>query len=270
MSHKYLGESFDIHGGGFDLIFPHHENEIAQSEALFGAPMARYWMHNGFITVNEEKMSKSLGNFFLVRDITAKFSPQVVRFYLLSTHYRSPLDFDDGKLEIAGKGLERLQTAYRLFKEYKSTATTGIERKTEAENYIQEVKGLHKRFLEAMNDDFNTALAIAVLFDLARAMNGFMSKGIEGNEAYKALMESAQIYEEMAKVLGIELESAVEQKDSGLVDGLMDLIIKVRQEARAKKDFATADAIRQGLKEIGIILEDTPQGVRWRYKSKGD
>jgi cysteinyl-tRNA synthetase len=270
MSHKYLGESFDIHGGGFDLIFPHHENEIAQSEALFGVPMARYWMHNGFITVNEEKMSKSLGNFFLVRDITAKFSPQVVRFYLLSTHYRSPLDFDDGKLEIAGKGLERLQTAYRLFKEYKSTATTGIERKTEAENYIQEVKGLHKRFLEAMNDDFNTALAIAVLFDLARAMNGFMSKGIEGNEAYKALMESAQIYEEMAKVLGIELESAVEQKDSGLVDGLMDLIIKVRQEARAKKDFATADAIRQGLKEIGIILEDTPQGVRWRYKSKGD
>ncbi len=271
MSHKYLGESFDIHGGGFDLIFPHHENEIAQSEALYGCPMARYWMHNGFITVNEEKMSKSLGNFFLLRDITGKFSPQVVRFFLLSTHYRSPLDFDDGKLEIAEKGLERLQTAYRLFKESKITATYGsVEKKAEAESYLQEVQCLHKRFLEAMNDDFNTALAIAVLFDLARAMNGFLAKGIQSHEAYKALEESAGIYREMAQVLGIELETAPGEKDNGLVEGLMDLIIKVRQEARTKKDFATADAIREGLKEMGIILEDTPQGVRWRYKAKGD
>lgn len=265
MSSKYLGETFDIHGGGFDLIFPHHENEIAQSEALYGAQMARYWMHNGFITINKEKMSKSLGNFFLLRDILKKYDPQVVRFYLLSTHYRSPLDFDDQKLEAAGKGLERLQTAYRLMEEAISRDITGQDTANDKTDRIkEETKVLHRRFLDAMNDDFNTALAIAVLFDCARAINSIVAEGINFDSEIEALKELGKIYVELTKVLGIELNKT-NSGDSALVESLLALIIEIRQDARTKKDFKTADMIRDRLKEQGILLEDTPQGVRWRY-----
>ena len=183
MSHEYLGETFDIHAGGMDLIFPHHENEIAQSEACHGSQMARYWLHNGFITINQEKMSKSLGNFFLLRDILQKFPGAVVRFYLLSTHYRSPLDFDDQKLAAAQKGLERLQTTNRLLKEaWKNNVLEEGKSGTKSEQQILaegELTGewldYKIRFMEAMNDDFNTALAIAVLFELAHAINGLIT-----------------------------------------------------------------------------------------------
>jgi len=259
MSHKYLGESFDIHAGGMDLIFPHHENEIAQSECLHGTPMARYWLHNGFITVNQEKMSKSLGNFFLLRDILQKFDGPVVRFYLLSTHYRSPLDFDDEKLEMAQKGLERLQNAYRLLREALDEQD-GKEAGTAVAPESPELAEFRERFIEAMNDDFNTALAIAVLFDLARTINGMVA-----DSKQKDSLPAAQaLFLELAGVLGLELTS--EAKISGELEKEIEELIEKRQQARKNKNYQEADAIREQLKEMGVILEDTPQGVRWRLK----
>jgi cysteinyl-tRNA synthetase len=282
MSHKYLGESFDIHAGGYDLVFPHHENEIAQSEALHGVPMARYWLHNGFITVNEEKMSKSLGNFFLFRQILEEFSPQVVRFYLLSTHYRNPLDFDHDKLKAAEKALERLVTAYQLLREEverrkrvspgQKTKENGGEPQNgtgttkDVDEYRKEVDSLARRFQEAMNDDFNTALAIAVLFDFARAMNTFVSRNIQAAGVLEALEESGEEYRRLLDILGLDLTMSQEKEDSELTESLIGLLLKIRAAARAKKDYETADMIREELKALGIILEDTPQGVRWRYQ----
>lgn len=264
MSAKYLGCSFDIHAGGYDLIFPHHENEIAQSEARFGVPMAKYWMHNGFITVNEEKMSKSLGNFFLLRDILEKYSPQVVRFYLLATHYRSPLDFDDEKLEIAEKSLERLQTAYRLLQEAVSKGVSGPGGKTEL-NLAVETSRMESLFCEAMNDDFNTSLAIAILFDYARLLNTAVSAGIKEEAEMRELKKAGELYKKLADILGMELEQAPAGLEQELADKVEELIGQ-RQDARKNKDFARADAIREELKEMGITIEDTPQGVRWRKK----
>lgn len=265
MSHKYLGVTFDIHAGGCDLVFPHHENEIAQSEALFEAPMARYWLHNGFITVNQEKMSKSLGNFFLVRDILKKFSAGVVRFYLLATHYRSPLDFDDDKLESAGRGLERLQTTYRLLTE--ALEQNGIAEEGEFSDnparLEKEIAQYRQQFSEAMNDDFNTALAIGILFDVARTINTFISRGALTDKEKEALRSAAQVYRDLTDVLGLEFEQSDDGK-SDIVNELMELILNIRKEARAKKDYQTADKIRDTLNKVGIILEDTAQGVRWR------
>ncbi len=267
MSHEYLGPSFDIHAGGYDLVFPHHENEIAQSEALHGVPMAKYWMHNGFITVNEEKMSKSLGNFFLVRDILKKFPADVIRFYLLATHYRSPLDFDDEKLGVAQKGLARLQTAYRLMEEAMNGTLaehSSAAIRLGAQGFRQGLQALQGKFIEAMNDDLNTALAIAVLFDIAREINTFVAAGVTEQDQ-KALLEGKRIFSELAGVLGLQLDKKGCDNENGvLVDALMNLIITIRQNARTKKDFQTADEIREKLRQSGIILEDTPQGVRWK------
>jgi len=266
MSHKYLGATFDIHAGGCDLVFPHHENEIAQSEGLYDAPMARYWLHNGFITVNQEKMSKSLGNFFLVRDILQKFSASVIRFYLLSTHYRSPLDFADDKLESARKGLERLQTSYRLLQEHLDQGNIIVET-NQTDIFVEfdkDINGYRKQFLDAMNDDFNTALAIAVLFDFARSINTIISKGRITSKEQQILVSAAKVYIELAGVLGLEIEEAQVEGGSDLVDGLMELVLSIRKEAREKKDYQTSDKIRDTLKNLGLILEDTPQGVRWR------
>jgi len=273
MSTKYLGPSFDIHAGGLDLIFPHHENEIAQSEALHDAPMAKYWLHNGFITIKQEKMSKSRGNFFLLREITKKYSSQVVRFYLLSTHYRSPLDFDEEKLEVAGKGLDRLKTAYRLLQETKGQAGGQGQVAAEAwSKFAEDLFAFEQRFREAMNDDFNTALALAVLFDFARVLNSLHSallgRAIDTQEG--VLLRKAEAkYVELARVLGLELGKTDSLDDSAsepqLVTGLLELLIKVRQEARSRRDYATADLIRDELKNLGLVLEDTSQGVRWKY-----
>lgn len=265
MSRKYLGDTFDIHAGGFDLIFPHHENEIAQSESLTGQPMVRYWLHNGFITVNEEKMSKSLGNFFLLRDILQKFPPAVVRFYLLSTHYRSPLDFDDEKLTAAQKGLERLQTAARLAAETirakKDLPANGLSAR--ARGFEEEIQSLKKQFIEAMNDDFNSALAIAALFEMARSINSLTAGGVESCEDREALIKGDGVYRELSAILGLQFADE-KGGDADLTGSLIELIVKIREEARAKKDYRTADEIRESLKQLGIILEDTPGGVRWR------
>ncbi|NLT94172.1 MAG: cysteine--tRNA ligase [Clostridia bacterium] len=259
MSCKYLGQEFDIHGGGYDLVFPHHENEIAQTEALTEAPMARYWLHNGFITINQEKMSKSLGNFFLLREILEKFDPMVVRFYLLSTHYRSPLDFDNEKLEVAQKGLERLKNSYfQLNNGLKNAGSfpNGDKLKAAAQKCRSE-------FEEAMNDDFNTALAIASLFDLAREVNTYLK---ETDLDKESLLAAKEVFEDLLQVLGIVF-AGHEVSDKKL-DELINLAISLRQKARAAKDFATADWLRDRLKTAGVILEDSPQGTNWKLEGE--
>lgn len=281
MSLKYLGINFDIHGGGFDLVFPHHENEIAQSEAATGKPFVRYWLHNGFITVNEEKMSKSLGNFFLVRDILAQFPAETVRFFLLSTHYRSPLDFNDEELAAAGRGLERIKTSIGLLAEALAKACRQDARDLIAGQIISRKHTFDMRldefkdsFEAAMDDDFNTALAIGTCFDLAREVNTAVQRlGESISAADRASLHKAmELFTAFNEVLGIfkvgedgaVLISSVAEDESDLTEGLIGLIIKVRQESRKKKDWGTADRIRDGLKDLGIVLEDTPQGVRWK------
>ena len=287
MSHKYLGESFDIHGGGADLIFPHHENEIAQSEGRFGCQMAKYWIHNGFITNNHEKMSKSLGNFFLLREILESYPGQTIRFYLLSVHYRSPLDFDDEKLDMAQRGLDRLKNAARTAAAIAGdgktaeagTSASAIERDTA---FMAEVEQCKTSFEEAMNDDFNTALAIAALFDLARAMNAYASSEKPSALAAQAALDRLA---KLAGVLGLDLldsnsngkeDEELKQSLSAILeelgkgedgekttDAMMDSLLLLRQEFRKAKDYAGADKIRDGLNAAGVIVEDSAAGSRW-------
>lgn len=249
MSRELLGNTFDIHGGGQDLIFPHHENEIAQSCALHHGEMANYWVHNGFITINEEKMSKSKGNFFLLREILAKHAPEVVRFYLLSVHYRSPLDFDDEKLDMAKKGLERIRNCLLALKAV--TSETGAS----AEGLLESLK---ENFEKAMDDDFNTALAISALFDGVREANILIKEGLSKNEAEK-------IYQALITYMDILGIALLEEKgDMSLVNDLMDLIIELRKEARSEKNFALSDKIRDELQKLGITLEDGKEKTLWK------
>lgn len=269
MAQKYLGWEFDIHGGGSDLIFPHHENEIAQSEAASGRPFARYWLHNGFITVNQEKMSKSLGNFFLLRDILAKYPGDVVRFYLLSTHYRSPLDFDDQKLEMSKKALARLKATVNLIQETLKNPVPETASPSSAPELQKALQAVRDAFDQAMNDDFNTALAIASLFDLSREVNSCINDShfVLSEAKAQALAEAKSLFIQLGgQVLGIltGLEEKKDQPDQELVERLMDLIIDVRQQCRERKDWQMSDAIRDRLKELDIVLEDTPRGVRWK------
>lgn len=256
MSRKYLGDGFDIHGGGADLIFPHHENEIAQAEAATGCCFVRYWLHNGFITVNDEKMSKSLGNFFLLRDILEKFPGDVVRFYLLSTHYRSPIDFDDDKLNIAAKSLGRIRNAYGVLQTAAAAGGGGNAEATAALNEATEA--LRRGFAAAMDDDFNTALAIASVFDYTRALNTY------AREADKAALDAAlRLMDAIDGVIACVRPQAKKNTDE-LSPKLMELIIAVRQNARRNKDWATADYIRDELKKIGVALEDGADAVTWK------
>ncbi len=258
MSRHYLGPTFDIHGGGQDLIFPHHENEIAQSCALTHAPMARYWMHNGFITINEEKMSKSLGNFFLLRDVLERFPGDVVRFYLLSVHYRSPLDFDDDKLAVATRGLERLKNARMALAQVREEAR-GDENER-ALTLRRQVKAAEEAFRTAMDDDFNTALAISALFDLARDSNTYLR---EDDLNRGVIDEALACFDRLFHVLGLDF-----QKEEGTADDLseqlMALLIDLRAEARKEKNFALSDAIRDRLGALGIVLEDGKNGTHWK------
>jgi len=265
MSLKYLGPGFDIHGGGGDLIFPHHENEIAQSEGyLDNQVFARHWMHNAFITVNQEKMSKSLGNFFLVREVLEKFSGDVIRFYLLGTHYRSPLDFDDEKLLVASKGLERLKNSRRLIDEALSRVLPEEEPQKEDE-LVRAAFEARRAFEEAMDDDFNSAQAFAALFELAREINTYLAK--DKKQPY-SLTEASNTLGELAGVLGFDLGGGEEnlREDSGKFAQVMEIILEIRQNARKNKDWATSDLIRDRMKEIGIIIEDKPEGSRWYWK----
>ena len=262
MSVKYLGDAFDFHGGGNDLIFPHHENEIAQAEPCIDGDekFARYWLHNGFITIDNEKMSKSKNNFFTVKDILKEFPGEVIRFFILQTHYRSPLDFSDERLHEAQTALDRLRNANTVITELsqrEGTSDTAAELAVQAETVLSD-------FDAAMDDDFNTALAISQMFGLAKEINRYHQE-IERGAAFDAanFKKAADDYHAMAAIIGI-FEQEEAQADDGLADALMELIIGIRQEARAAKNWAVADRIRDGLKEAGVVIEDTPTGVRWK------
>ncbi len=263
MSTKCLGHTFDIHGGGHDLQFPHHENEIAQSEAATGCEYARNWMHVGFINVDGEKMSKSLDNFFTIRDVVAKYLPETVRFFLLSSHYRSQVNFSDSALDEAHNSLSRLYNALKLAEQQKQQ-TIIIDEALINEAYSSETG---QSFIKAMNDDFNSSTAISVLFGLARDIN----KAIKAEDVETA-WKLAQQLKALAQVLNI-LQQPVQQflqavvgdtAEGGLTDAMIDGLIVERAEAKANKDFARADAIREQLKEAGIELEDSRAGTTWR------
>jgi len=268
MSLKYLGETFDFHGGGSDLIFPHHENEIAQSQACCGHDdsFARYWLHNGFITINQEKMSKSLNNFFTVKDILEKYPAEVLRFFIIETHYRSPLDFSDERLKESQTSLNRLNTAmenvYELAKQKPGQVSAASKALVEAALQAK------KDFYEAMDDDFNTALALSYMFALAKEINIYYHAVTTGEieHAVEDFAQAKAVYEDMADILGILVAdgSKITEEDTGMVEDLMKLIIELRQQARASKDWATADKIRDDLKAIGVTLEDSPTGIRWK------
>lgn len=254
MSTKYLGESFDIHGGGLDLIFPHHENEIAQTEALTCKPWVKYWLHNGFVNVNKQKMSKSLGNFFTLKDIFEKYDPMVVRFFLLSTHYRGPIDFSDDQLKAAEKGFSRLQdTLDRL-----QFSIDSIEKTKSSNGLDKELLELDEDFIEAMNDDFNTAGAIGILFELVAFANKIMKEQLNDNDLLLKIKKSIEGFMELLGLRGERREVR------GEISEEIDKLIAERETARKKKDFKIADKIRDDLLKKGIILEDTPQGVRWK------
>ncbi len=248
MSMAILGESFDIHGGGQDLIFPHHENEIAQSEAATGKPFARYWMHNGYINVDNQKMSKSLGNFFTVRDIAKEFDLEAVRMFMLSVHYRNPVNFSRDLIRQAETALTRLRTAReRLAEAQRGKATA------EDADWITSLADVRARFESAMDDDLNTADAIGVLFDFARACNTFVTEP-RGGEAIDA---AAKLFDELVGVLGL----LQHKREATASDEAMQLL-EERQQARKARDFARADAIRDQLRQLGFAVEDTAQGPK--------
>ena len=265
MSGHYLGQTFDIHGGGADLIFPHHENEIAQSEGCFRVKSVNYWLHNGFITINSEKMSKSLGNFFLLREILDKFPGYVVRFYLMSTHYRSPLDFDDTKLAAAEKSLLRIWNTYHLLEEKVAHLSKIGGTDGEAAGALTAlIPAARDKMIEAMDDDFNTSLALAVVFELCRDINTILNdrEFSGGTETVAALQELLTFFAELDSVFGVIVPEETESDD--LSDELLRIMLEIRTRARAAKDWSTADFIRDELKAIGIAIEDTPDGPRWK------
>ena len=254
MSKKYLGEQIDIHAGGEDLIFPHHENEIAQSEAANGKEFARYWMHNGFLNIDNRKMSKSLGNFFTVREISEKYDLQVLRFFMLSAHYRSPLNFSAELMEAAKNGLERILTAADNLKFLAGNASSEVMTDEEKELFLK-TQEYTDSFERAMDDDFNTADAIAAVFELVKYIN----TTADGTRSKEYLDSLYKRLESLTDVLGIIIE-----KKEEMLDEEIEAMIEKRQAARKERNFALADQIRDELLARGIILEDTREGVKWK------
>ena len=254
MSKKYLGDEIDIHAGGEDLIFPHHENEIAQSEAANGVPFAKYWMHNGFLNINNQKMSKSLGNFFTVRDIAEKYDLQVLRFFMLSAHYRSPLNFSADLMEAAKNGLERIRTAGSTLKRQMEAAAAEEMSDVERASY-EETAAYVEKFEAAMDDDANTADAVSAVFELVKYINTNASS----DNSREYLQKLYDRLDTLCGVLGIILE----QKEE-LLDADIEALIQERTDAKKAKNFARADEIRDQLKDMGILLEDTREGVKWK------
>ncbi|MCT4606242.1 MAG: cysteine--tRNA ligase [Marinisporobacter sp.] len=255
MSTKYLGETIDIHGGGQDLIFPHHENEIAQSEACTGKAFANYWVHNGYITINNEKMSKSKGNFFTVRDVLKEFDGEVVRFFLLSAQYRNPINFSRDLMEQAKNGLERLYNAKNNLKHLLDNVVDG-NMNEEEKDLLKGFEKHREKFIAVMDDDLNTADAIAAIFELVKEINTNISE----NSSKELIQKSYDLFMELAGVLEIA------RKEQESLDEEIEKLVKERQQARKDRNFALADKIRDDLKARGIILEDTPQGVKWHME----
>ncbi len=254
MSKRYLGETIDIHAGGQDLTFPHHENEIAQSEARSGKTFSKYWMHNGYININDEKMSKSKGNFFTVRDISKLYDLEIVRFFMLSAHYRNPVNFSDEMLNQAKAGLERL---YNTKEKLEFTLSNLVESPlTEKEvELVKELDDFRQKFIDAMDDDVNTADAVSVIFELAKLINSNVDENSSLEFAKKCLDE----FNELTGVLNI-----VNKKKDTVLDKDIEELIQKRTDAKKNKEFQLADDIRQQLLDMGIVLEDTRQGVKWK------
>jgi cysteinyl-tRNA synthetase len=277
MSTRYLGTHFDIHGGGKDLIFPHHENEIAQSEGAFGSPFANYWIHNGFVNINHEKMSKSLGNFLTIQDILKRFHPEAMRLFLLSNHYRSPVDFSDDTVRETEQGLEKmyallLRIADYALAESKSDVETYSPKENDLANYAE---GLWEQFKEAMDDDFNTARVIGLLFDAVRRFNRFMDglTGPSSPEVSNMLLTAKETLVKIGNLLGIltcDPKEFFEQKKlKTFVEGQIDeptieKLIAERAEARKNKDWTRADQIRDQLAAMNIVIKDRPEGTVWK------
>lgn len=254
MSRRYLGDTIDIHAGGQDLKFPHHENEIAQSEARSGKTFSNYWMHNEYININNEKMSKSKGNFFTVRDISKLYDLEIVRFFMLSTHYRNPINFSDEILNQSKAGLERLYNAKERLEFIISKLSDDVENAEELK-LEEELNSFRQRFIEAMDDDLNTADAVSIIFELAKFMNSNVNENSTKEFANKVLSE----FNELTSVLNV-----VNKKQEDILDEEIEKLIEARTNAKKNKDFKLADQIRDELLEKGIVLEDTRQGVKWR------
>jgi cysteinyl-tRNA synthetase len=282
MSMEFLGKTFDIHGGGKDLVFPHHENEIAQSEGANGCQFVRYWLHNGFVNINAEKMSKSLGNFFTIREVLKKYDPETLRFFILSAHYRSPIDFSDQNLDEAQSGLERIYSCLASLDEILSAQPvsdeiTIVENLSQVGLELQEkVTQFLPRFVEAMDDDFNSAQALGVLFETVRAANRFLAETKEITPLSLSLMAHARhLFMEAGGVLGLFTTppsawlEGIKAAKAGQIDMASDEIerlIAQRAEARRAKDFKRGDEIRDLLLEKGIVLLDSAQGTTWNVK----
>ncbi|MEN1762174.1 cysteine--tRNA ligase [Anoxynatronum sibiricum] len=255
MARKYLGETIDIHGGGGDLTFPHHENEVAQSEALTGKPFSNYWVHVGYLNVDNRKMSKSLNNFFTAREIAVEYDLEVVRFFILSAHYRNPINFSREAMTAARSGLERLYTALENWRYYHEHApeTEG----TEDRDQITALESYRERFMAAMDDDFNTADGLGIIFELVKTGNALLIE----KPGKKVLQRALELLQELAGVLGLLRKGGTSE---GSLEDAVEKLINERQQARQNRDFARADAIRDQLKEQGIVLEDTPEGIKWK------
>lgn len=282
MSMKYLGETFDIHGGGKDLIFPHHENEIAQSEAATGKPFVRYWLHNGFVNINSEKMSKSLGNFFTIKEVLEKFDSEVLRFFLLTAHYRSPLDFSDQNLSEAMAGLERIYSALAGIGDAvdgrtpPSVVDVAPDELSEAQReLLDKARTLVDRFREAMDDDFNTALVIGHVFDAVRAANRVLAEGVDGEAALAIVTDLRDKLRQIGGVLGVfgsepaEFLERLKKRKAATLEIAEEEILRLIEEraaARKAKDFRRSDEIRDYLLAKNIQLLDSPQGTTWKVK----
>ncbi len=273
MSQKHLGDTFDIHGGGADLTFPHHENEIAQSEAYTGKPFAKYWVHNGFITIDREKMSKSLGNFFTIKEILARFDAEVIRFFLLSTHYRSPIEFSDEQLREAETSIDRYYTTVLRVRDFLMLDHAKEKPGADEKQFEESLGKSRQKFTDAMDDDFNTALAIGNMFELIRILNKYLDSRPSGSKAVELVKAAEESLKETGNVLNI-FNRTPEQwykalmivKNIGLSDQEIIAKIDERKAARDSKDWAWADLIRKELEEKGIILEDGKDGTRWKVK----
>ncbi|MDO9586152.1 MAG: class I tRNA ligase family protein, partial [Syntrophales bacterium] len=278
MSQHFFGDTFDIHGGGEDLIFPHHENEIAQSEGATGKPLANYWLHNGFVRINSEKMSKSLGNFFTIRDVLNVHHPEALRLFILQNHYRSPVDYTDTSLAEARQGMNRL---YAVLKTIRDTLTgrqvadsipawlTGKHAET-----LAKINAQREKFVEAMDDDFNTARAVGCLFEITRLINGYLAEkpSLSASDTLFVLCQAQQYFEEVGGVLGFFREEVDdyflkdrerEVNKKGLDVKEIERLIEGRNAARREKNWAKADETRKVLAEKNVILKDTPTATTW-------
>jgi len=279
MSRKYLGETFDIHGGGEDLVFPHHENEIAQSQAATGKPLANYWMHNGFVKINSEKMSKSLGNIFPVREILKIYHPEVLRLFMLQSHYRSPVDYSESSLAETRSGLIRCYTTLQLLKETLGKPTTSAAAANEKnlakqQEYISKLKDLKEKFDSSLDDDFNTAQALGCVFEAVRLMNNFMAieKNMPAAIKTNIFDEAKKTFAHFGAILGVfqddpdhffNFDREIEVRKRGLNVGEIESLIRERQAARAAKDWTKADAIRQALADLHVVLKDAANTTSW-------